>query len=88
MFLIRLWGKKIHADMKKQVSKWIEKGPWYNTIISSKLNVQSFEDYLKTGLRDRYELMCAFNVYEKEHASMTDYISSGVGIPMPSIPYK
>ena len=44
-------------------SQWMDKGPWYNTTICTKLNGQIFKDYFKTGRKDRYEFMCAVDVY-------------------------
>ena len=68
--------------MTVMVSQWTYKDPWYNTTISKKLNGQIFEDYLKTGLKDRYEFMCAVDSYSKEHVEITDGAISGGGIPM------
>ena len=61
-----LWiiGKNNHILFKMAiiVSQWMDKVPWYNKIICTKLNGQIFEDYFKTGCKDRYELIC--NIYE------------------------
>ena len=73
----------IRFEMAVQCSKWMGRCPWYNKKICTKLNVQISEDYLKTGHKDRYELMCAVDVYDKEHVPMPDDVSSGVGRPMP-----
>ena len=45
--------------MDVQDSQWMNKGPWYNITIWKQLNGRSFEYYLKTGTKDRYELMCS-----------------------------
>ena len=50
---------------------------YYNHI--QKLNGQSFEDYLKTGRKDRYKLICAVDEYRKEHEPMIDDVISGSG---------
>ena len=85
--VVFLWiiesNKHLKFDMEVQGSQWIDKGPWYNTKICTKLNVQSFKNDFKTGHKDRYELMCAVDVYDKEHVPMPDDVSSGVGRPMP-----
>ena len=47
-------------------SQYTDKGPCYSTTICTKLNVQIFENYFRTGRKDRYELMCAANAYEKK----------------------
>ena len=39
------------------------KGLWYNKTICTKLNGQIFKDYLKTGHKERYELMCSVDTY-------------------------
>ena len=43
-------------------SKWMDKGMWYNTTMCIKLNGQILE-YLKTGRKYRYELLCAVGAY-------------------------
>ena len=53
-----------------------------------KLNGQIFEDYLKTGQKDRYELTCYVDSYGKEHVSNPDDASSGGGITMSSTSSK
>ena len=47
-------NKHLKFEMDVQVSQWMEKGPWYNTTIFTRLNGQSLEEELKTGRRDRY----------------------------------
>ena len=51
-----LWiiGKNNHILFKMAiiVSQWMDKVPWYNKIICTKLNGQIFEDYFKTGCKD------------------------------------
>ena len=66
----------------------MDKGPWYNKNIFTKLISQSFEYYLKKGRKDRYELMCAADVYAKYHVTILDNSSSSGGIPMPSASSK
>ena len=60
----------------------MDKCPWYNTTIFTKLNGQIFEDYLKMVLKDRYELMCTVDAYDKDHVSTPVGAISGGGIPM------
>ena len=40
----------IRYEMDVEDSQWTEKRPWYNTTIR-------FEDYFRTGCKDRYELI-------------------------------
>ena len=58
---------------------------WYNTTIGTKLNGQCFGDYLKTGQKDRYYLMCSIDMYEKKHETIPISASIGGGRPMPSV---
>ena len=53
------------------------------TTSSKKLSGQIFEDYLKTGRKDKYGLMSSVDEYYKEHVSINDDASSGGGILMP-----
>ena len=50
-----------------------------------KINGQRFEENLRTGRKDRYELMCVVDAYNKDHIPMLDDASSGGGIPMKSV---
>ena len=66
----------------------MDKGPWYNTDICTKLNDQISEEYFKTGHKDRHNLMCFIDANDKEQVPMPDYASSGGGRPMPSTSSK
>ena len=69
-------------EMDVEDTQCMDKGLWYNTTICTKLNGQIFEDYFKTGHRDRYVLMCSIDENGKEHVSMTYGASSGGGRPI------
>ena len=69
-------------------TKYMDKVPWYNTTICTKLNGQNSEDYLKTGRKDRYYLMCSIDAYGKGRVSSTDGAISGGRRPIPSTSYK
>ena len=60
------------------------KYPWYNTDICTKLNGQSFEDYFKTGQKDRCAFLCSVDTYDKYHAPIPNGASSGGRRPIPS----
>ena len=62
----------------------MDKIPWYNKTICTKLNGRIFEDYDKSERKDRYDFMFAVNAYANDHVSMPDDTSSGGGRPMPS----
>ena len=38
---------------------WLNKGPWYNKSICSKLHGSRFEDFITQARTDRYNLMCS-----------------------------
>ena len=74
--------------MDLEDTKQMGKGSWYNTTICAKLNGKIFEDYLKTGQKERYTLIFSVDAYYKEHVPIPSYASSGSGIPIPSKSYK
>ena len=74
--------------MYVKVSQQIDKGSWYNTTIFKKLNGQIFEDYFKTLCKDRYELMCAINDYDKYNVPIPDDTSTGSGRSMKGMSSK
>ena len=65
-----------------------DKDPLYNTTIFSQLNSQSFEEFFKTGRKDRYELVCAVDAYNKVHVPVPDNANSGGGRPFTISSYK
>ena len=87
-----LWiiEKNNHINFEMHVYEihWVYKVPWYNKTICKKIICQSFKDYFKIVLKDRYELMCSFDEYDKYNLSMTHDASSGGEIPMPSTSSK
>ena len=68
--------------MDAEETQWMKKIPWYNKTICTIFNIKSFKDYLKTGRKDRYDLMCSIDAYDTDHVSIPDYASSGSVIPM------
>ena len=74
--------------MAVQGNQRMEKVPQYNTTIFIKLNGYLFGDYLKTGRKDRYELMCAVDAYDKEHVPIPGDEKIDNGRPIPSASYK
>ena len=38
---------------------WLNKGPWYNTSICSKLHGIMFENFITQARTDRYNIMCS-----------------------------
>ena len=66
----------------------MDNGSWYNKTICSQLNGPNFEYYFKKGQKYRYELVCDFDAYNKQHIPMPEYASSGDGIPLSIFSYK
>ena len=77
----------IKFDMEHHFEKWTQNGPCYNTTIYSQLSGQKFEDYFEAVRKDRYELMCDVDAYDRAHQSEPYHISSGDGIPYKITPY-
>ena len=50
--------------MDLEDTQWTDNVYLYNTTIY-KNNGQIFGDYFKTGQKDRYDLMCSVDVYDK-----------------------
>ena len=44
---------------------WLNKGPWYNTSICSKLHGSRFEDFITQARTYRYNLMCYLVAHDK-----------------------
>ena len=43
---------------KSNHPNWLNKSPWYNTEICSRLHGSLFEDFITHARTDRYNLMC------------------------------
>ena len=44
---------------------WLNKSPWYNTSICSKLHGSRFEDFITQARTGRYNLMCSLVAYDR-----------------------
>ena len=44
---------------------WLNKGPWYNRNICSKLHGINFEDFITQARTDRYNLMCDLVAHDR-----------------------
>ena len=44
---------------------WLNKGPWYNTSICSKLYGSMFDDFITQAITDRYNLMCYLVAHDR-----------------------
>ena len=51
---------------------WLNKCPWYNTAICSKLHGNIFKDIIKNVITDRYHLMCSIISHDKQQPLYED----------------
>ena len=52
-------NKKMLYEMNKiNHPNWLNKGPWYNTAICSRLHGSLFEDFITHSRTDRYNILC------------------------------
>ena len=66
-----------NEKMKYEIDKsnhpnWLNKVPWYNTDICSKLYGKMFEDFISKARTDRYHLMCSIVAHDKKQPSYED----------------
>ena len=64
---------------------WLNKGPWYNRNICSKLNGSRFEDFLTQARTDRYNLMCYLVAHDRLQPDYEDDIISIGDRAIPSV---
>ena len=62
---------------------WLNKGPWYNTSICSKLHGSRFEDFITQARTDRYNIMCSLVAHDRLQLY---YIDDDISIVDRSIP--
>ena len=51
----------------------LNKGPWYNTSICSKLHGSRFKDFITQARTDRYNLMCSLVAHDRLQLYYKDY---------------
>ena len=54
-------------NTKRNYLDWLNKGPWYNRNICSKLHGIRFEDFIPQARTDRYNPMCYLVVHDRLH---------------------
>ena len=62
-----------YEDIKYKTDKinhqdWLNKGPWYNTPVLSRLHGSLFEYFITHARTDRYNLMYSLVVHDKKPA--------------------
>ena len=71
-------NEMLYETEEKNHPDWLNKGPWYNTAICSKLHGKLFEDFIRHAITDIYHLMCSIiahdkkKSYEDEESSLRD----------------
>ena len=60
----RSWIISSNREMEYEMNEtnhlyWLNKGPWYNRNICSKLQGSRFEDFITQARTDQYNLMCS-----------------------------
>ena len=66
-----------NKEMKYEVDEinhlyWLNKFPWYNTDICSKLHGKLFEDFISHARTDRYNLMCSIFAHDNKQPAYED----------------
>ena len=62
---------------------WLNKVPWYNTSIWSKLHGTVSEDFIRNARTDRYNIMCYITAHDKQQPTYVDDATSGGGRAIP-----
>ena len=70
-----LWIICTNKEIKYEIDKsnyqyWLNKGPWYNTAICSRLYGSLFEDFITHARTDRYNIMCSLGAHDKNNLLM------------------
>ena len=73
-----LWIISSNDEIKYEIDKsnhqyWLNKGPWYNTAICSRLHGSLFDDFITHARTDRYNLMCSLFAHDKKQPDREDY---------------
>ena len=51
---------------------WLNKVPWYNTVICSRLHGSLFKDFITHARSDRYNLLCSLVAHDKKQPAHED----------------
>ena len=68
---------------KRNHTDWLNKGPWYNTYICSKLHGKIFGDFITHARTDRYNITCSIVAHDKKQPLYEDYERSIGDRPIP-----
>ena len=70
-------------DIKENNPYWLNKGPWYNTEVWSKLQVTVFENYIRNNRTYRYNLMCCITEHDR---LVSTYVDDSISVRDRAIP--
>ena len=59
-------NKQMKYETEENNPDWLNKGPWYNSAICSKLYGTVFGYFIRNALTDRYNLMCSINEHDRQ----------------------
>ena len=76
-----LWIIRSNNEMKYEIYKsnhqyWLNKGPWYNPDICSRLHGSLFEYFITHARTGRYNLICSLVAHDKKRPAYKYYESS------------
>ena len=69
------WIICFKKEMKYEIDKsnyqdWLNKGPWYNTAICTRLHVSMFGYFITHTRTDRFNILCCLVAHDKNHLLM------------------
>ena len=76
-------NKKMKYETEENNPDGLNKGPWYNTTIFSKLHVTVFEYFIRNARTNRYNLMFYITAHDRKQPTYVDDARSTGGIETP-----
>ena len=69
--MVMSWRICSNEEMKYEIDEsnnqdWLNKGPWYNTAICSRLHGSLFEEFIIHTITDRYNILCYLVAHDKK----------------------
>ena len=72
-------NKHIKYETEEKIPDWLNKGPWYNTTICSKLYGTVFKYYIRNDRTKIYNIMCSITAHDRKQPTYVDDASSSGG---------
>ena len=76
-------NNKIKYETVENNPDWLNKVPWYNTTICSKLHGTVFEYFIRNSGTDRYNFMSYITSHDRKQPTYVDFARSDGGISIP-----